>query len=139
MKINIFTAADYVDASNGKLIIVGAFDNIETEKCPFLFKPFGIAIKIVREIQDRGKIYKGKILLRKINTHKAIFEFPVEVKFPSEKLLKIMSINIAANIGGIKFESYGPYRLVLILNNKIVDFIRLRVVQKISSNKILKK
>jgi hypothetical protein len=130
MKINIFTAADYVDMSSGKITIVGVFDNIEVDKCPTTFKPFGIAIKILCEAEDRGKTYKGELVMRKFNDKKAIVAVPIVVKFPVGLHKKIQSITVGANMVGVRFDSFGKYLLELKLRNRIIDTIKLKVVQK---------
>jgi len=130
MKINIFTAADYVDASNGKLTIVNAFDNIELDVVPIIFKPFGIAIKAMCEIKDRGKIYKGEIVFRRILSEKPIIKVPIGIKFPSGPHKKIWSVVLGINIVGTKLDSFGKYVLELKIRDKVISAIKLRVIHK---------
>jgi hypothetical protein len=130
MKINIFTAAEYVSVSGGKLTMVGAFDNIEVDKCPTTMNPFGIAIKFVCEVGDRGKTYKGDLIMRKLLDKKPILTIPILVKFPAEPRNKIQSITVGANMLGVKFDSFGKYVLELKLRNRVIDRIKLKVVKK---------
>jgi hypothetical protein len=138
MKINIFTAADYADASNGRLTIVNAFDNIEADTLPITFKPFGIAIKAICEMEDRGRTYKGEIVFRRILSGKPIFKFPITLKFPSGPHTKIWSIISAINVVGTKFDSFGKYVLELKIRGKIIRAIKLRVIHKDPLNKTVK-
>lgn len=131
MKINIFTAADYVDASGGRLTIVNAFDNIEVETLPARFKPFGIAMKAIREVKDRGKIYKGELVFRRIINQKPIFKVPILIKFPRGPHKKIWSVVSGINVVGAKLDSLGTYVLELQIRGKIIAAIKLRVIHKV--------
>jgi hypothetical protein len=138
MKVSIFTAADYVDSSNGRLTIVNAFDNIEADTLPIIFKPFGIAIKAICEIKDRGKIYKGEIVFKRILSEKFIFKVPIMIKFPSGPHKKIWSVVSGINVIGIKLDSFGKYVLELKIRGKIISAIKLRVIHKVSVNETVK-
>lgn len=130
MKIKIFTAADYVDATSGKLTIVGAFDNIESPKCPFKLKPFGIAIKILCEPRYSGRSYKGAIILRNPRMIRPVVLLPIGISFPRKSEKKIQSITLTVNIIGAEFKTFGEYVLELKLQKKVIDAIKLRVVHK---------
>jgi hypothetical protein len=130
VKIKIFTAADYVDATSGKLTIVGAFDNIESPKCPFIFKPFGIAIKILCEPRYAGRFYKGAIVLRGPIMIRPVASIPIGINFPKKPEKKIQSVTLTVNVVGAEFKTFGEYILEFKLKNKIIDAIKLRVVHK---------
>lgn len=136
MKANIFTAADYVDSSTGKLTIVGAFDNIESEKCPFAFKPFGVAIKLISEVRDRGRTYDGQLVLRKAGTKRAITKIQLKMDFKGSYKQKINSLVIGLNIVGAKFDSFGTYILELKAGSRIISSTKLKVVKKTKVKKL---
>lgn len=138
MKVNIFTAADYVDTSAGRLTIVGAFDNIESDKCPFSFKPFGVAIKLILEPRDSGKTYEGHLVLRKAGTKKAIAKIQLSMNFVERTRKKINSLILALNLVGTKFDSFGTYILELKLGSQIVAFTKIKVVKKSQADKTKK-
>jgi len=130
MKANIFTAADYVDTSAGRLTIVGAFDNIESDKCPFSFRPFGIAIKLISELRDLGKTYEGHLFLRKAGTKKPIVKIQMSMNFEKGSQKKINALIIALNMVGAKFDSFGTYILELKTGPRIISSTKIKVVRK---------
>ena len=130
MKVTVFTAADYVDSSAGKLTIIGAFDNIEIENCPTTFKPFGVAIKIIAEPRDRGKMRQGRIVLRKVGAKKPLFEGRLGMNFEMAAREKVNTIILALNIIGVRFESLGGYELILLVGSRVRTSTRLNVVKR---------
>jgi len=140
MKVNIFAVADSVNAyEQGKLVIVGTFDNIQAEKCPFVFKPFGVALKLSAERNDYGKSYECRLVLRKIGTSKVMAEIPLPLKFPKPRKGKRAAAILAANIVGAKFDSFGAYILELKVGSKVISEIQLNVIKTKSVNKKKKK
>lgn len=130
MKVNIFTVADSVNVyDQGKLVIVGTFDNIKADKCPFVFKPFGVALKFSVEPNDYGKTYDGRLVLRKAHTRKAVIEISIPISFPQRPKGKGISAVLAANIIGAKFDSFGAYVLELRVGSKIISDIKLNVIK----------
>lgn len=137
MKVNIFTVADSVNVyEGGKLVIVGTFDNININKCPFVFRPFGVALKFSVEPSDYGKRHNFRLALRKKGTQKALTELPFSVNFSKPPKGKSISATMAATIGGVKFESFGTYVLELKMDSKTISAINLNVVKvKSAENK----
>lgn len=130
MKVNIFTAADYVDSSGGRLTIVGAFDNIESEKCPFTFKPFGMAIKLMAEPRDRDKTYDGSLVVRKSGSKKLLAKIQLSLNFQGQTPQKTNSLNMALNLLGAKFDSFGTYFLELQVGSRMIASTKISVVKK---------
>lgn len=136
MKVNIFAVADSVNAyEQGKLVIVGTFDNIQTEKCPFVFKPFGVALKLSAERNDYNKSYETRLVLRKMGTRKAIVEIPLPLKFTKPPKGKRIAAVLAANIVGAKFDSFGAYILELRVASKVISEIYINVIKTKSVKK----
>jgi len=131
MKVNILTFADSVNSyEGGKLVIVGTFDNVEADKCPFvLMKPIGVAIKLKAERNDYGKNYDGFLVLRKAGTKKAVIKLSFPVKFPQPPVQKGVSFVAGINLGGLKFDSFGTYILELKVGSKVISAIRLNMVK----------
>lgn len=135
MKANIITAADYVDTSTGKLTIVGAFDNIDTDKCPFVFKPFGVAIKLVAEPRDRDRSYEGYLVLRKAGTKKPILKILLMMTSKGWSKHKINSLVAALNVVGAKFDSFGTYILEVKFGSRIIASTKINVFKKPKEDK----
>ena len=140
MKVNIFTAADSVNLYGGKLVIVGAFDNIKAEQCPFFFKPFGVALKAVADIRDYGREYDGLLILRRRVTKKALLEMPVKLVFAKRQRGRQVGAVMCASIFGIRFDSFGRYALEFIIGSKLICATSLDVIEvKLKSKKKKKK
>lgn len=136
MKVNIFTVADSVNVyEDGKLVISGTFDNIRTDKCPFMFRPFGVAIKLRPEQRDYGKQYESKLVLKKVGRKKAIFEMPLQLKFSKKLTKKITNAVASVMIGGAVFDSFGEYVLALRVGSDVISDLRLNVIKAESPKK----
>lgn len=136
MKVNIFTVADSVNVyEGGKLVISGTFDNIRTDKCPFMFKPFGVAIKLRPERRDSGKQYKSKLVLRKMGSKKAILEMPLPLSFPKKPTKEILSAVAVVIIGNAVFDSFGKYVLALKVGSDVISDLILNVIKAKSPKK----
>jgi len=130
MKVTVFTAADYADSVGGRLTLVGVFDNFQLEECPRAFKPFAVAAKIVAEPRDSGHERDGRLVLRKVgNTKKEVFGIPFKIRFDMKSPEKVNSILLAFNVLGVTFDSFGRYRLDLLVASRVVASTRLNVVQ----------
>ena len=130
MNVTVLTAADYVDSSTGKLTIVGAFDNFELDDCPALFKPFGVGVKIIAEPRDKGKTRRGWIVLKKARARRPVFKAEISLNFTMSSREKVNAIVIALNLLGVKFESFGKYRLELSVGSQLCASTKLNVVKK---------
>jgi len=135
MKTTVFTAADYVDVYAGKLMIVGTFDNIMAEKCPITFKPFGVAVKMLLEAHDKGKVFAGRLTLANAKTKKLVFKLNIRTQLDVVSREKVNSIAMAFNLGGVRFDSFGEYQLDLRLGSRLRASTRLNVVKAKPSEK----
>ena len=139
MKVNLFTIADSVNVYEGKLVIVGTFDNIQAEECPFVFRPFGFALKASVEPHEYGKTYDCRLVLKKIRAKKPVAEVSLKMNFPKQQKGRKLSVVFAGNIGGVKFDSFGSYVLECKIGSKVVSQIDVNVVKKESANKAKQK
>jgi hypothetical protein len=131
MKVTIFTAADYVDAPAGRLTIVGVFDNIELENCPSVFgKPLGVAAKILVEPHDKEGDYPAKVVLRKVGAEKPVFQIPSNLHFIKGHRERVGALAMALSVIGAKFESFGEYRLELLIGSRVRASTSLNIVKK---------
>lgn len=131
MKVKIFTAADFVNVyERGKMVIIGTFDNIHTTKCPFVFRPFGVAVKFSLDKIEYGKSHKGLLILRKTNSKKPVVELPIDFKFPKKKKGKEFEGILTSQISNARFDSPGTYILELKVNSKVVCSTKIKVIEK---------
>ncbi len=119
MKTSIFTIADYVTEQNGKLIIIGSFDNWISKKFPFRTTPFGIAIKSYAEDSDYGKEKPMLIEIKLQGKEKAIFTISGKIRYPAKKIGKVTAINTMFMITSIDIEKPGIYEVICKIDNKV--------------------
>ena len=84
MKLSIFTLADYVTTQNGKLIIVGSFDQMSSDTFPFNANPFGVALKWYVEKEDYGRQRDINVEIRSQKTNEVVFEVGTHMEHPSK-------------------------------------------------------
>ena len=142
MKISIFTIADYVTEQDGKLIIVGSFDNWLSQKFPFVTIPFGIAIKGYVENSDYGKEKTLSFKIRPRGKKKIIFEIGGKIKYPAKRTKKVDAVNTKFMIAGIPFDEPGVYEIECIIESKVQSSFLVEVIDtplKKSRKKLKKK
>lgn len=132
MKTDIFVLADSVNIyERGKFVIVGTFDRIQSRDIPFVFRPFGIAIKIIGGKNDFGKKYDARLIIRKKHAKKPVHEAKLEIGFGPPKKEELSIVRAAYNIVGCKFDSYGIYWVEIeVLGSKrknVIASTRLKV------------
>lgn len=135
MKVDLFTIADSVNVYEGKLVIVGTFDNIQADKCPFVFKPLGVAIKGSVEPHEYGKTYDAQLVLKKIRAKKPVAKLSFKMNFPKRRKGKKFSVIFAGNLVNVKFDSFGSYVLECKVGSKVVSQIDVNVVEKEPASK----
>ena len=119
MNIEAFLLCDAATDQQGKLNILGAFDNIYAKKVPTVHPACAIAARIRFEKVEEGnhpiRIYiideDGKSIGPK-------FDGNVNVRIIGDDVDSTV-INIVLNIQGLKFEKHGQYRIDLGIDNKI--------------------
>lgn len=114
MKANYLIAADGVHVyEGGKCVIVGTFDTINSDHFPFVFRPFGIALKVTGDPGEGGKTYNCQLLVRKHDSRKPIFALPLRLPLPSPKAGAPGVGVFVTMTPPIQFASCGKYLLVL--------------------------
>ena len=118
MNIEAFLLCDAATDQQGKLNILGAFDNIFAKKMPTMHPACAIAARIRFEKVEEGnhpiRIYiideDGKSIGPKL-------EGNVNVRIGDD--VDSTATNIVLNIQRLKFEKYGQYRIDLAVDNQI--------------------
>ena len=128
MRVELFALCDFAADYGGKLTVVGVFDNILARQMPAVHQHCCLAVKLrfekIEEGQKRVRLSisddDGKLAL-------PAMEIPINVAMPPEA--RTNSIQVVANIGGLKFEKFGEYSIDLALDGRHEGNIPLFVRQ----------
>jgi hypothetical protein len=137
MNIEAFLLCDAATDQQGKLNVLGAFDNIWTKKVPAIHPACAIAARIRFEKVEEGnhpiRIYiideDGKSIGPKL-------EGNVNVRIGDD--VDSTATNIVLNIQGLKFEKYGQYRIDLAVDNQIKGSLPFHVRETPNQTKLQK-
>ena len=119
MNIEAFLLCDAATEQQGKLNVLGAFDNIYAKQLPAIHPACAIALRIRFGISEEGS-HPVKILVIDEDAK------PVGPKLEGCVNIKVMEgmdstvANLILNIQRLKFEKYGKYRIDLTINNQTI-------------------
>jgi hypothetical protein len=117
MKVELFALCDFAADYGGKLSIVGVFDSIFAKQMPAVHPHCCVAVKLrFEKIEEGPKKLRlsisdddGKLVL-------PAMEIPVNVVMPPEA--RTNTIQVVANIGGMKIDTFGEYSIDLALDGR---------------------
>lgn len=128
MKVELFALCDFAADYGGKLTVVGVFDSIFARQMPAVHAHCCLAVKLrFEKIEEGPKKLRlsisdddGKPVLPPI-------ELSINVGMPAEA--RTNAIQVVANIGGMKIDSFGEYSIDLALDGRHEGSIPLFVRQ----------
>ena len=137
MNIEAFLLCDAATEQQGKLNILGAFDNIFAKKMPTMHPACAVVARIRFEKVEEGnhpiRIYiideDGKPIGPKL-------EGNVNVRIGDD--VDSTATNIVLNIQRLKFEKYGQYRIDLAIDNQIKGSLPFNVREIPNQTKLQK-
>ena len=117
MKIELLALADFAADYGGKLSVVGIFDTIFARQMPAVHAHCCLAVKLRFDRDEEGQKRlrlaicndDGKLVL-------PAMEIPIQVTMPPGA--ETNTIQVVANIGGMKIESFGEYSIDLELDGR---------------------
>ena len=117
MKVELFALCDFAADYGGKLSVVGIFDSIFAKQMPAVHPHCCLAVKLrfekIEEGQKRVRLSiaddDGKLAL-------PAMEIPINVAMPPDA--RTNTIQVVANIGGMKLETFGEYSIDLALDGR---------------------
>ena len=128
MNIEAFLLCDAATDQQGKLNILGAFNNIFSRKLPVVHPACSVAVRIRFEKIEEGD-HSVKILIIDEDAK------PIGPKMEGKVSIKIRPgmdsavTNLIINFQGLKFEKYGKYRIDLAINGNAVAELPFAVIQ----------
>ncbi|WP_414664089.1 DUF6941 family protein [Horticoccus sp. 23ND18S-11] len=117
MKIELLALADFAADYGGKLSVIGIFDTIFARQMPAVHPHCCLAVKLRFDKDEEGPKRlrlaicddDGKLVL-------PAMEIPIQVAMPPDAPTN--TIQVVANIGGMKIESFGEYSIDLELDGR---------------------
>jgi hypothetical protein len=117
MKVELLTLSDFAADYSGKLSIVGVFDTIYARQLPAVHPQCSVAAKLRFDSDEEGQRKlrlavaddDGKLILPPM-------EIPIQVKISPGT--QTQTIQVVANISGLKIEAYGEYSIDLALDDR---------------------
>jgi hypothetical protein len=126
MDIQVATLCDSAVDYNGKLCVIGTFDQIFARQMPVVHPQCALALRICFKPGDEGN-HKLGINFVDEDGQSVIrpFEPNMDVKLPGEGIF--ITRNIVLNLQGIKFEKKGLYEVQISIDDRPVASVPLRV------------
>lgn len=117
MKIDIFTLCDSAQEYNGKLVIIGTFNNISAPQFPALHPGFSLVARIIFDETEKG-IHQINFSIKKNDAD--IYIMPPEqmTADTTETQGKDATINIVAKGDDIVIPAAGSYTVSLKVDGK---------------------
>jgi hypothetical protein len=117
LKIEVLTLCDFAADYGGKLSVVGLFDSIFARQVPAVHPHCCLAVKLRFDKAEAGQHAlrlticddDGKAVL-------APMELTIAVAMPPDALTN--TIQVVANIAGLKVDTFGEYAIDLALNGR---------------------
>jgi hypothetical protein len=117
MKIELLTLADFAADYGGKLSVVGIFDTIFARQMPAVHPHCCLAVKMRFDKEEEGQKRlrlsicddDGKLAL-------PAMELQINVAVPAG--MESNTIQVVANIGGLKIDAFGEYSIDLELDGR---------------------
>lgn len=132
MKVDIFTLCDFAQEMSGKLVIVGTFDTIFSDRLPATHRTCSIVARIRFSDTEAGQ-HSFKISVLDDNSNKEILSPPsgfFDFKISSDE--NSGSANIVLGITLLQLTSYGTYSVNLSIDEKQLDSLTFLVKKPVS-------
>jgi len=117
MKTELFALCDFAADYGGKLNIIGVFDSIFAKQMPAVHAHCCIAVKLRFEKIEEGP-KRLRLSLTDVDGKSILppFEIPITVSMPND--IHTNTIQVVANIDGLKIERFGEYSINLAVDSR---------------------
>jgi len=126
MKIEIFSLCDAATDNQGKLNILGTFDQIYAAKMPVVHPSCAIAMRLRFDKMEEG-IHRVKLQLVNPDGVPVFRPMEGEVNPRMAEDVESMAVNLILNFQHIKFEAYADYQINLTIDDVGMAVLPLRV------------
>jgi hypothetical protein len=126
MKIEIFSLCDAATDNQGKLNILGTFDQIYAAKMPVVHPACAIAMRLRFDKMEEG-IHRVNLQLVNPDGIPVFRPMEGEVNPRMAEDVESVAVNLILNFQHIKFEEYADYQINLSIDNVGMAVLPLRV------------
>ncbi|MHC4462264.1 MAG: DUF6941 family protein [Planctomycetota bacterium] len=128
MNIEAFLLCQAATEQQGKLNVLGAFDNIYAKKVPTVHPACAIAARIrFEKVEEGNHSVRIQIIDEDGNNIGPKLEGNMSVR--TRPGHHSTGVNLILNIQRLKFEKYGQYRIDLAIDNKIESSLPFQVTE----------
>ena len=128
MEIEIFTLCDFAQDNNGKLTVVGTFDNINSKQFPVTQPNFCVACRL-RFAEKEAGTHDMRLRFIDGNGNELLQPIQGQMNIPAAKNGQYSTVNLVFNLNNIKFEKAGRYSFELYIDDEWESGLPLFVSQ----------
>ena len=118
MRIEAFLLCDCATDQQGKLNVLGAFDNIFTKQMPAIHPACTVAARIRFEKIEEGE-HKVRIDVIDQDGKSIVPRLDGRISVRARQDAGSSVVNLILNLQRLKFENYGEYRIDLAIDEKL--------------------
>ncbi len=137
MNIEAFLLCDAATDQQGKLNILGAFDNIFAKKAPTVHPACAVAARIRFEKIEVGR-HSIRIHIIDEDGKSIGPKLQGNINVSIRDKVDSMTANVVLNIQRLKLEKYGQYRIDLAIDNQIMGSLPFHVREAPNQTKLQK-
>ena len=126
MKLEIFSLCDAATDNQGKLNILGTFDQIYAAKMPVVHPACAIAMRLRFDKMEEG-VHRVNLQLVNPDGIPVFRPMEGEVNPRMAEDVESMAVNLILNFQHIKFEQYADYQINLAIDDVGMAVLPLRV------------
>ena len=126
MKIEIFSLCDAATDNQGKLNILGTFDQIYAAKMPVVHPACAIALRLRFDKMEEG-VHRVNLQLVNPDGIPVFRPMEGEVKPRMAEDVESVAVNLILNFQHIKFDEYADYQINLAIDDVGMAVLPLRV------------
>jgi hypothetical protein len=126
MKLEIFSLCDAATDNQGKLNILGTFDQIYAAKMPVVHPACAIAMRLRFDKMEEG-IHRVNLQLVNPDGIPVFRPMEGEVNPRMAEDVESMAVNLILNFQHIKFDAYADYQITLAIDDVGIAVLPLRV------------
>jgi hypothetical protein len=129
VKVTLALLADYANVSReGKLNILGIFDNINAQNVPAIHPQMQLVLTMEADRGDADKEHKIEIELIDADGTK-LFSIGGDLRFTSPPPGEHIKVNHIIQLNNLQFNRFGNYEFKILMNNEVRHSVPLSVAE----------
>lgn len=129
VKVTLALLADYANVSReGKLNILGIFDNINAQSLPAIHPQMQLVLTLEADRGDADKDHKIEIELIDADGTK-LFSIGGDLRFTSPPPGERIKVNHIIQLNNLQFNHFGSHEFKIRINNEVRQSVPLSVVE----------